>query len=121
MDEDSQDKILVAKLRKAGHNVVTAAEAALLGQPDRVVLAYAVKEKRIVLTRNCDDFVAESEALKADREHHYGILLLYVKNDPEKDMSYDDIVAAVDNIDRAVTAKELVLTDLAVSLSYYRY
>ncbi len=121
VDEDSQDKIFVAKLRKAGHDVMTATEAALLGQPDSAVLAYAVQQKRIVLTRNCYDFSNESAALQGRGGHHEGILLIYVKNDPEKDMSYDEIVQAVENVEKAVSAKELDLRDLALSLSYYRY
>lgn len=121
IDEDSQDKILVAKLKEAGHDVVTAKDADLLGQPDCAVLARAVASNRIVMTRNCEDFCNEAAALKAAGGHHHGILLRYEKNDPEKDMSYDDIVRAVGKIDRAVTAGELELSDLEVSLSYYRY
>lgn len=121
IDEDSQDKILVAKLKEAGHDVVTATDAGLLGQPDSAVLAHAVASKRVVMTRNCDDFCNEAAALKRAGGHHHGILLRYEKNDPEKDMSYDDIVRAVGNIDRAVSAGDLVLADLEVSLSYYRY
>ncbi|MBX3077525.1 DUF5615 family PIN-like protein [Candidatus Obscuribacterales bacterium] len=121
LDEDSQDKILVAKLKNAGHDVVTAKDAGLLGQPDRFILAYAVANMRVVVTRNCADFCEEAAALKSAGEHHYGILLRYEKNDPEKDMTYDDIVRAIGNIDTAVKTNEIVLFDSEVSLSYYRY
>lgn len=121
IDEDSQDRILVAKLKEAGHDVVTAKDAGLLGQPDSAVLAHAVASKRAVMTRNCDDFCSEAAALKRAGRHHHGILLRYEKNDPEKDMSYDDIVRAVGNIDRVVSAGDLVLFDLEISLSYYHY
>ena len=121
IDEDSQDKILVAKLKKAGHNVLTVKEATLLSQPDKVVLAYAVEKARVVLTRNCDHFLSEAAALKSSGGHHHGILLVYAKNDPDKDMSYDDIVRAVGNIVKAVGSKELVLNDFEISLSYYLY
>ena len=43
VDEDSQDKILVAKLKDAGHDVLTVNDADLTGQPDHVVLAHAVE------------------------------------------------------------------------------
>lgn len=121
IDEDCQDKILVAKLRSAGHDVVTAKDAGLLAQPDSAVLAYAVANSRIVLTRNCNDYCNEGAILRASGTHHHGILLLYEKNDPEKDMSYDDIVRAVANINKAVQTGVLVLRDLEISLSYYRY
>ena len=71
-NEDSQDKILVAKLKEAGHDVLTAKDAELLGHPDSEVLAYAVEDNRIVLTRNCNDFCAEVEALKAAGCSHHG-------------------------------------------------
>jgi predicted nuclease of predicted toxin-antitoxin system len=64
VDEDSQDKILVAKLKDAGHNVLTVKDVDLMGQPDHVVLAHAVDGNRIVLTRNCEDFCNEAQALK---------------------------------------------------------
>lgn len=121
IDEDSQDKILIAKLKAAGHNVLTAKDANLIGRQDADVLAYAITNNRVVLTGNCDDFCDEASLLKSKGGHHHGILLRYVKNDPEKDMTYDDIVRAVTNIDEAVKAGELLLSDLEISLSYYRY
>ena len=121
VDEDSQDKILVAKLKADGHDVLTATDANLLGQPDGTVLAYAIAHNRIILTRNCEDFCDEAWALKSRGGHHQGILLRYEKNDPAKDMTYDDIVRAISNIARVVNNGELILADREISLSFYRY
>ena len=121
VDEDSQDKILVARLKAAGHNVVTASDAGLLGRPDNEVLAYSVETNSIVLTRNCEDFCSEAAMLKASGRHHHGILLRYEENDPSRDMNYNEIVNAIENVDEAVSTEGLVLTDLELSLSYYRY
>lgn len=121
IDEDSQDKILVGKLKLAGHDVLTVNEAGLHGQADTTVLAFAVANIRVVLTRNCDDFCGEAQALKGVGAHHFGVLLWYERHDPAKDMSYDDVVRAVGNIDKAISKGELVLEDREISLSYYRY
>lgn len=121
VDEDSQDKILVAKLRDAEHDVLTAKEAGLLGQPDNVILARAIAEHRTILTRNCNDFLNEVELVKNSGGHHYGVLLRYEKNDPSKDMTYDEIIIAIANIVKAMSDGKLVLADQEISLSYYRY
>lgn len=121
LDEDSQDKLLVSKLKAAGHDVLTAHEAVLSGKPDSEVLAFAVQKKRVVLTRNCNDFLVEANNLKSSGKNHCGILLRYEKNDPAKDMSYDDVVRALDNIQKAISEKTLTLKNTELSLSYYRY
>ena len=121
LDEDCQDKILVKKLSEAGHDVLTVKDLGLLSQPDNVVLECAVRNKRIVLTRNCEDFLNEALMLKNSGRHHHGVLLRYEKNDPAKDMSYNDIVRAIGNIDKAIAGGTLILIDQEVSLSYYRY
>ncbi|HEY9786414.1 MAG TPA: DUF5615 family PIN-like protein [Candidatus Obscuribacterales bacterium] len=120
LDEDSQERILVAKLKKAGHDVVTAKEADLLARLDSEVLAYAVDNGRIVLTRNCEDFCNEAASFKEKGQAHHGILLRYEKNDPKKDMSYDDIIKAIAKIEKAVARGDLVLANHEISLSYYR-
>ena len=73
IDEDSQAKVLVSMLRRAGHNVVTVNELGLMSQPDEVVLDYARQDNRIVLTHNCRDF----EALHKTNSNHSGIFVIY--------------------------------------------
>jgi hypothetical protein len=91
VDEDAQAHALVRLLRDAGHDVATVAELGLNGAPDDAVLARAALDARVLLTRNCGDFLLLHEASPA----HSGVLAVYQDDDPGKDMSYEDIAGAV--------------------------
>ena len=95
IDEDSQAKPLIRLLKAAGHNVLTINNLDMAGAPDEEVLAFAKQENRVVLTRNCDDF----EALHMDDSDHAGILLIYRDSDRSKNMSYQDVVRAISNLE----------------------
>src|SRR5690242_15818281 len=94
LDEDSQGRLLVRRLREAGHDVLTVREAGLMAHRDADVFALARQEQRIVLTRNTRDFMALHEA-EAD---HPGILAEHQDRDPAKNMTEADIVRAISNI-----------------------
>ena len=97
LDEDSQAKYLVNLLLAAGHNVITVNNADLLGRSDAAVLNYARQEGRVLLTRNCDDFIELHQANPV----HPGILAVYQKPDASKNMKYQEIVKAIANIETA--------------------
>ena len=97
LDEDTQAKRLILLLREAGHNVQTVGEAGLTDQSDSAVLAHARREGRLVLTRNCVDF----QALHRTGPAHPGILGIFQYNNPERDMSYTDIVQAIANLENS--------------------
>jgi predicted nuclease of predicted toxin-antitoxin system len=71
-------------LRQASHDVITVKEAELMGQPDSVVLNYAKKSNRILLTYNCDDF----EALHEANSTHSGMLAIYRSSNRSKNMTF---------------------------------
>ncbi len=118
-DECIQHKILVARLRAAGHDVITASEAGLIGKRDEAVFQYAINNNRLVFTTNCIDFVELSFVKSAKAETHPGILLLYQHNDPTKDMSYDDIVLAIATLEATLVDTTLELTNGHHSLNSY--
>ena len=91
MDEDCQAKPLVKMLKKAGHNVITVNEAGLSGQQDSIVFEYAIKESRIIITYNCEDF----QRLHEINPNHYGILAIYKDQSNAKNMSRSVIVQAI--------------------------
>ncbi|MGK7894319.1 MAG: DUF5615 family PIN-like protein, partial [Xenococcus sp. (in: cyanobacteria)] len=97
IDEDTQDKVLVKLLLKAGHNVVTVNEAGLMSQPDGLVFNYAVENSRVILTHNCRDF----EVIHENNLHHFGILAIYKNDEYSKDMSFKEIVKAISNLEAA--------------------
>lgn len=95
LDEDSQAKYLVNLLRGAGHDVVTVNETSLGGLQDIAVFDYARQHKRVILTRNCSDFLE----LHKVNLIHAGILAVYQDSDPSKNMSYQSIAKAIANLE----------------------
>ena len=113
IDEDSQAKVLVQLLRKAGHDVVTVNEIGLVGQPDPVILAYAKQNNRVLLTHNCQDF----KLLHQQDSNHPGILLVYRDADFSKNMSRQNIVQAITNLEAA----SISLSNQLFSLNQWSY
>jgi hypothetical protein len=64
---------VVEELRRFGHDVLTTLGAGNAGKalPDEVVLAFAVAEKRILVTLNRKHFIR----LHASHPDHYGIIV----------------------------------------------
>lgn len=76
-------------LRAEAHAVLIVSEASLTAKPDQTVLNFARSQRRVVLTRNCDDFLILHEADPA----HSGILAVYQDAAPKKTMNYAAIAS----------------------------
>ena len=113
LDEDSQAKYLVNLLQAAGHDVATVNTWDLMNHPDSVVLDAARENERVLLTRNCDDF----QQLHQANPEHSGILAVYQDSEASKNMSYQAIVKAIDNLERA----EYDLNNQFVVLNQWSY
>ena len=113
IDEDSQAKLLVTLLLQAGHDVLTVNDAGLSGQADSVVFDYARKERRLVLTRNYDDF----QALHQANSLHPGILVVYHDDNYSKNMSHQEIVNAIANLETA----GIPLANQFIALNHWNY
>lgn len=96
-----------------GHDVVTANEAGIMGFPDEQVLDFARQQSRVVLTRNCKDFLA----LHQSNSLHPGILAVYQEENPERNMGYRDVVRAIENLQVA----GMELANQFVALNQWRY
>lgn len=94
LDDCVCSKRLTAKLRAAGHDVVTPIECGTSGVPDRDHFERAIADRRIVITHNCSDF----EELHREIRSHPGIVAIYQDNDRSRDMTHDDIVRALQNL-----------------------
>ena len=68
LDEDSQAKYLINLLQTVGYDVATVNTLDLMNRPDSVVLDAARQNERVLLTRNCDDFLS----LSHQRNHRMG-------------------------------------------------
>lgn len=56
LDDDMAKRSLVARLRRAGHQVVLPHDAGLSGAWDPLHLLYAVRQGLLLVSRNHDDF-----------------------------------------------------------------
>jgi hypothetical protein len=95
LDEDTQARRLVDLLRTRGHDVLTVGEADRIGTPDTEVLTLAAATGRVLLTRNCVDYLA----LRERPPTHSGILCVYQDSDLGKAMRYEDIARALRNLE----------------------
>ncbi len=95
MDEDSQSNVLVRLLSVQGHDVETVTQVGIAGIDDASVLAYAHSTERVLLTRNGRDFLA----LHQQDSQHWGILIEYQDTDLSKNMTYQQIAAAIRKIE----------------------
>ncbi len=113
LDEDSQARRLIELLRARGHDVLTVGESDQAGAPDSIVLNIAAGAGRILLTRNCADYLALHEQGAA----HGGILCVYQDSNPAKAMPYEDIACALMNLERS----EIRLGGLFLALNAWFY
>lgn len=117
VDECLLNRLLVDALTAAGHDVQTVSQANLISKPDDAVFKHAIAENRVVITSNCSDFVALIETHVAAGQHHPGILLVFLYNNPNKDMSVSEIIKAITNFE----ATGVPMADRYISLAQYRY
>jgi len=94
-DADVQDRILVAALRTAGHDVQTANEMGLRTADDSTVLHAATATDRVLLTYNVKDF----EELHREHPDHGGILGIYKHSTRRKNMCIPAIIRALANLE----------------------
>ncbi len=66
---------LAASLRQAGFDAIATKEANRKGASDAEQLAYAITEKRAILTHNTRHFVPLARTLFYESKPHYGIIV----------------------------------------------
>jgi len=116
LDDNTTDPVLVAELRKRGHEVVLPSDASLSGASDARHLVYAIHGDLVFLTRDYDDFTDLHDVVIAADGEHPGILLVRFDNDPTKEMKPGRIAAAVDRIE----ASGLALINQLFVLNHWR-
>ncbi|MDY0018759.1 MAG: DUF5615 family PIN-like protein [Anaerolineae bacterium] len=75
LDEDAQRASIIRALRARQVDVITAAEAGLLGCSDEAQLVYASEQQRTIFTFNRGDFVQLHSAWLVAERHHAGIVV----------------------------------------------
>lgn len=95
LDDDSADLLLARMLRNAGHDVLLPIDIGRSGSPDAVHLKHAIRETRVLLSRNHDDFLSLHELIVESRGGHPGIVIVRRANNPQRDLTVRGIVAAI--------------------------
>ena len=75
MDEDSSDGDVIAALRRAGHDPLSAFDAGRIGLADEDQLSFAARESRILYSANQGDFMRIHASWMMVGRDHAGILI----------------------------------------------
>jgi hypothetical protein len=101
LDDDSTEALLVALLRRSGHDVQIPANVNKVGQPDALHFVQAIREDRVLLSRNHDDFQNLHELIREARGNHPGVFIVRRDKDPTRDLKPAGIVRAIRNFEAA--------------------
>jgi Domain of unknown function (DUF5615) len=82
VDDDTCGALLVALLRKAGHDVLIPKDIGMSGRHDAEHLLRCVREGRVFLTRNYRDFVPIHDLIIGCTGAHTGVIVIRQDNDP---------------------------------------
>lgn len=77
LDDDMASALLARLLSQAGHDVQVPDDVGMSGANDPVHLGYAIREHRVLLSGNHDDFEAPHDLIMQAQGHHPGIVINY--------------------------------------------
>src|SRR5712691_5280466 len=98
LDDDLAGPHLTQMLRNAGHDVLRPADVGLAGEDDVVHFTRAIREDRIMLSRNYRDYENLHDLILEARGHHPGILVIRRDDKSKRNMTRADIVRAIRNL-----------------------
>jgi predicted nuclease of predicted toxin-antitoxin system len=116
LDDDSADALLVTLLRQAGHDVQVPADVGMTGEYDSVHLIQAVRDGRVLLTHNHDDFQNLHELIMQVQGHYPGVFVVRRDNDPTRDLKPAGMVRAI----RSLLAAGVAVRDQLHILNQWR-
>ena len=116
LDDDIASPLLARLLRQAGHDTQLPVEAGLSGSDDPVHLTHAVREDRVLVSRNYKDFENLHDLIMQVGGHYPGILIVRRDNDPTRDLRPPGIVRAIRNL----LAASVSLADHFIILNHWR-
>lgn len=101
LDDDLASRLIQRLLTEAGHELQLPAQVGMGGEDDAVHLTRAIRDKRVLLSGNHDDFEILHDLVIQAGGHHSGILVVRRDNDPKRDLSPRGIAVAVRNLEAA--------------------
>ncbi|MGH7727705.1 MAG: DUF5615 family PIN-like protein [Vulcanimicrobiaceae bacterium] len=93
IDENCAERDFLARLRNAGHDVMTTVGALGVGASDAAIIELALAENRTVVTKDADDFRRQMSA----HAEHAGLLLIY-EDQHRLRRSAAALASAIDNV-----------------------
>jgi hypothetical protein len=116
LDDDCASHLLMQMLREAEHDVRIPSEARLGGEHDAVHFRHAIRDGRVILTRNYEDFEELHELVLDAGGHHPGILIIRKDREARRNLKPRAIVHAIENL----LASETTIKDRYVILNHWR-
>ena len=101
LDDDIASALLVRALRQAGHDVQIPFHVGMSGNSDAAHLIHAIRERRVTMTRNHEDFEELHLLIRQAQGAHPGILAVRRDNDPRRNLNPKDMVRALRNLENA--------------------
>lgn len=102
-DEDSTDKALVEALRARGVEVCVPSEVGLLEADDLDQLQWCIRNHRVLITSNIDDFYDLHSQLLRQNQSHSGIVTIQ-----QQSLSIGERMRRLIKLWSALTAEEMV-------------
>jgi hypothetical protein len=101
LDDDISAPRLVTVLRGAGHDVQIPVDVNLVGDRDPVHFRHAIREGRVLMSRNYWDFELLHHLVKEARGFHPGILIVRRDDAQKRNLTEHDIARAIRNLTSA--------------------
>ncbi len=99
LDDDLDGNVRIGLLQHAGHDVVSPRTVGTRGVQDPAHLRHAADHDLVLLTANAKDSLVLHAQWQQDGQEHAGMLLVYRENNPQRDMTFQDIARAVSRLD----------------------
>src|SRR5438309_443615 len=101
LDDDSAAALLVRLLTADGHDVLTPDPVGNRGKKDPEHFLYAIRNGRVLLTHNHDDYDLLHALVVGAGGHHPGVLTVRKDNDKKRDLNAKGIVRALRKLIRS--------------------
>jgi hypothetical protein len=98
LDDSLDADLLMVLLGNAGHTVISPRDVSMSRADDDVHLEFAAQNSCALLTKDIKDFENLHADWQSQGRSHYGIFLVHYDGDVTKDMTYADIIRAIDNL-----------------------
>ena len=95
LDDDTTSGRLIQVLRRDGHDVQIPVDVGLSGDSDAAHQTHAIREARVLMSCNYDDFNQLHQLIAQSGGSHPGIFLIRKDNDPRRDMASHHIALAI--------------------------